>query len=114
MRDAVLAAEREGATRLPPRPAEFFKVNERDRAWVDAQCTAQPIKCFLQKLTLTGARERIAKKTYIRATVYPSQYFDTGLASARAKNWRIHEVECGHDVMLDMPERLAEILQEAR
>ena len=98
---------------LPPRSAEVFKVNEKDCAWVDTQCTPQPIKCFLQKLTLTGARERIAKKTYIRATVYPSQYFDAGLAKARAKNWRIYEVECGHDVMLDMPERLAEILQEA-
>jgi hypothetical protein len=113
MRDAVLAAEREGATSLPPRPAEVFKVNEKDRAWVDAQCTPQPIKCFLQKLTLSGARERIPKKTYIRATAYPSPYFDAGLASARVKNWRIYEVECGHDVMLDMPERLAEILQDA-
>jgi thioesterase domain-containing protein len=113
MRDAVLTAEREGTTSLPPRSAEVFKVNEKDRAWVDTQCTPQPIKCFLQKLTLTGARERIAKKTYIRATVYPSQYFDAGLAKARAKNWRIYELECGHDVMLDMPERLAEILQEA-
>src|SRR6516162_3285503 len=113
MRDTVLTAEREGTTSLPPRSAEVFRVNEKDRAWVDAQCTPQPIKCFLQKLTLTGARERIAKKTYIRATVYPSQYFDAGLAKARAKNWRIYELECGHDVMLDMPEGLAEILQEA-
>jgi len=112
-REGVLAAERQGATSLPPRPAEFFKVNEKDRAWVDAQCTPQPIKCFLQKLALTGARERIAKKTYIRASGYPSPYFDAGLASARAKNWRIYEVACGHDVMLDMPERLTEILQEA-
>ena len=113
MRDVVLAAERDGATSLPPRPAELCKVNEKDRAWVDSQCTPQPIKCFLQKVTLTGARERIVKKTYIRATSYPSQYFDAGLASARAKNWRTYEVECGHDVMLDMPERLTEILQGA-
>jgi pimeloyl-ACP methyl ester carboxylesterase len=113
VRDPILAAARDGATSLPPRSAETFKVNEKDRAWVDAQCTPQPIQCFLQKLALTGARERIAKKTYIRATAYPSPYFDAGLASARAKNWRIHEVACGHDVMLDMPERLTEILLEA-
>jgi pimeloyl-ACP methyl ester carboxylesterase len=112
-REAMLAAERQGATSLPPRPAEVFKVNEKDRAWVDAQCTPQPIKTFLQKLTLTGARERIAKRTYIRATAYPSPYFDAGMASARAKNWRTHEVPCGHDVMIDMPERLAELLQGA-
>jgi pimeloyl-ACP methyl ester carboxylesterase len=111
-REQILAAQREGVTALPPRPAEFFKVNEKDRSWVDAQCTPQPINCFLQKLTLSGARERIAKKTYIRAAAYPSPYFDAGLASARAKNWRVHEVPSGHDVMLDMPERLAEILQE--
>ena len=36
---------------LPPRSAaELFKVNEKDRAWVDAQCTPQPIKCFLPRL----------------------------------------------------------------
>ncbi len=113
-RDAVLSAARDGATSLPPRPAAYFKVNDKDSAWVDAQCTPQPIQCFLQKLTLTGARDRIAKKTYIRAAVFPSPYFDAGLASARAKkDWRIYEVPCGHDVMLDMPERLVEILQDA-
>jgi pimeloyl-ACP methyl ester carboxylesterase len=112
MRDTIVAAERSGATTLPPRAAEFFKVNEKDRAWVDAQCTPHPIQCFLQKLALTGARERIGKKAYIRAAAYPSPYFDAGLASARVKNWRTYEVPCGHDVMLDMPERLTEILQE--
>ena len=97
---------------LPPRSAATFHVNEKDRAWVDAQCTPQPVKTFLQPLALTGARERIAKKAYIRAAAYPSQYFDAGLATARAKGWRTYEVACGHDVMLDMPERLAEILDE--
>ena len=113
MRDGLLAAERGGATTVPPRAAEAFKVNGKDRAWVDAQCTPQPMRCFLQKLTLSGARERIAKKSYIRATGVAIPYFDDGLASARQKGWRTYEVPCGHDVMLAMPERLAEILQEA-
>jgi pimeloyl-ACP methyl ester carboxylesterase len=113
VREPVLAAARAGATQIPPRAAEAFKVNEKDRAWVDAQCTPQPIQSFLQKLTLTGARDRIAKKSYIRASVYPNPYFDAGLATARARHWRTYEVPCGHDVMVDMPERLAEILQEA-
>jgi hypothetical protein len=60
-----------------------------------------------------GARERIGKKTYIRATGYASEPFDRGMANARVKGWRIYEVPCGHDVMLDMPERLTAILQEA-
>jgi pimeloyl-ACP methyl ester carboxylesterase len=113
LREPVLAAQRSGATTLPPRAAALFKVNDRDRAWVDAQCTPQPIQCWLQKLALTGARERIGKKTYIRAAGYPNPYFDSGLATARARNWRTCELPCGHDVMLDMPEQLAEILQRA-
>jgi pimeloyl-ACP methyl ester carboxylesterase len=113
MRESVQAALRSGATTMPPRSAALFKVNEKDSPWVDAQCTPQPIQTFVQKLTLTGARDRIAKKTYIRAAAYPNPYFDAGLASARAKDWRTYELPCGHDVMLDMPERLAEILQEA-
>jgi hypothetical protein len=66
----------------------------------------------LQRLTLTRARERIARKVYIRATGYPSEPFDRAMASARAKGWQVHELACGHDVMLDQPELLAGMLQE--
>jgi len=110
--DAIRTAERNGATTLPPRAAALFNVNENDRAWVDAQCTPHPLKCFTQPVAVTGARERIGKKAYIRAASYSNPAFDRGLAAALAKGWRIYEVPCGHDVMIDMPERLAEILQE--
>jgi pimeloyl-ACP methyl ester carboxylesterase len=113
MRDGILSAQRVGAAALPARAAAAFNVNEKDRAWVDAQCTPQPLQTFLQKLKLTGARERIANKTYIRAAGYESPYFDRGLAAARQKGWRTYEVPCGHDVMIDQPQRLTEILQEA-
>jgi len=46
------------------------------------------------------------------ATGYPNEPFDRGLAKARARGWRSYEVPCGHDVMLDQPERLAAILRE--
>ena len=114
MREAVLAADRSGATNMPPRPAEFFKVNDQDRAWVDAQCTPQPIQCFLQKLVLTGARERIAKRTYIQGRKAMRARISTpGWRPRAPRGWRTYELPCGHDVMLDMPERLTEILQEA-
>jgi pimeloyl-ACP methyl ester carboxylesterase len=108
--DALLA---KGAATMPPIPAAVFQVNEKDRAWVDGQCTPHPIAALTQPIRLTGARDAIAKKTFIRATGYPSPSFDT--ASARTRDdptWRHYEVPCGHDVMIDMPERLAEILVE--
>src|SRR5271169_3471156 len=39
---AIVAAEGAGTTTLPPRPAAAFNVNEKDRAWVDTQCTPLP------------------------------------------------------------------------
>ena len=73
----------------------------------------QPIGTFLEKITLFGARERIAKKTYIRAVGYPNVSFDKFYARAKADpSWRIYEVNCGHHIMIDEPDRLTEILLE--
>jgi pimeloyl-ACP methyl ester carboxylesterase len=105
----ALAAK--GEWRVPARPAAMFHVNEKDQAWVDAMCVPHPIKCFTQKLTLTGARDRIAKKSYIRAS-QPSEPFDFSKAKTRDAGWKIYDVPCGHDVMVDMPDRLTEILLE--
>ena len=71
-----------------------------------------PIRCFSQKLSHGGARERIANRTYIRAAGYPNECFDAARAKAQAHGWRIYDVPCGHDVMVDMPDRLTEILLE--
>jgi pimeloyl-ACP methyl ester carboxylesterase len=111
--DTLKAATDRGELGVPPRSAAAFLVNEKDRAWVDALCVPQPVGCFTEKLKLTGARERIGKKAYIRAAAYPNPGFDK--AHARVKgdpSWRTYEAPCGHDVMVDMPERLAEILLE--
>jgi len=61
---------------------------------------------------LTGAREKVAKKTYIRAAKYPNPAFEKALAECKAdKSWRTFETTAsGHDVMVDAPEWLADIL----
>ena len=99
----------------PGRPApkaEAFYVNEKDRAWVDAKMTPQPNGVALQPIRLTGAREKVARKTYIRAPRYPQAAFDKALAECKAdKSWQTFEVaDSGHDVMVDAPARLVEIL----
>ena len=102
-----------GETTVPVRDAAAFKVNEKDRAWVDSLAVPQPLATMTEKISLTGARERIAKKIYIRAAGYPNVSFDKAYARAKANpTWRTYEVPCGHDVMIDDPERLTEILLE--
>jgi pimeloyl-ACP methyl ester carboxylesterase len=112
-RERIKAAAERGDIGVPAPPAAMFKVNEKDQAWVDSLCGPHPIGCMTEKIKLTGARERIAKKAYIRAGAYPNPGFDAALARAKAdRSWRVYDVPCGHDVMVDMPERLAAILIE--
>jgi pimeloyl-ACP methyl ester carboxylesterase len=110
-RKALLAAvERGEPSRAGPK-AEVFQVNEKDRAWVDSKLTPQP-SVALQPIKLTGAREKVAKKTYVRAAKYPQPAFDQALAECKAdKSWRTFETtEAGHDVMVDAPQWLVDIL----
>jgi len=111
-RKALLAAVEKGEPGRPSPKAEAFKVNEKDRAWVDSKVTAQPNGAALQQIKLTGAREKVAKKTYIRAAAYPQPAFDKALAECKAdKSWRTFEAtNSGHDVMVDAPEWLVDVL----
>ena len=111
--EAIRTAQQKGALGVPPRPAAAFGVNEKDRAWVDSLTGPHPLDCFTEKIALSGARDRIAKKAYIRAKNYENPGFDKALARLKGNPaWRVYQAPCGHDVMVDMPERLAEILEE--
>ena len=116
---AVAKAQWDGAAAnggfaIPPVPAAGFAVNEKDQAWVDALCTPHPIACCAEKLKLTGAVNRIAKKSMIVATGWAAgrafkEYYE------RVKNdpaWSAFEAPCGHDIMVDMPDLLVELLEK--
>ena len=108
MVDAVARGE---AGRKPP-PAKLFSTSEKDYAWIDSKLTPQPNGPALQPIRLTGKRETIVKKTYIRAPRYPQPTFDEALAECQAdKTWQtlVNETT-GHDVMIDQPEWLTDVL----
>jgi pimeloyl-ACP methyl ester carboxylesterase len=111
-RQAIEELAQKGETSMKPVPAAAFQVNEKDRAWVDGKCTPHPLATFTDKIALTGARDRIAKKAYIRAAGYANPPFDSALAKVKKGGWRVYELPCGHDAMVDMPDRLTEILLE--
>ena len=114
IQDAVRAALQRGDLSVPAPPAEAFGVNEADRQWVDDFCVPQPIGTFTSPIPLSGAQENIARKTYIRATCSQTPSFDRALAMAQLDpSWHCHEVPCGHDVMVDMPDRLTDLLLQA-
>jgi len=107
------ALKRAEVSRPAPHPS-VWKVNEKDQAWVQEKFTAQPIGVAFTPIRLTGARDRIAKKTYVRALGYDNPNFEKAYANVKADpTWRTFEMPCGHEVMIDMPERTAEILLAA-
>ena len=83
VQEVIRAALERGDTKVPVRDAAAFKVNEKDRAWVDSLATPQPIGTMVEKIKLSGARERIPKKTYIRASGYPNVSFEKAQPAQR-------------------------------
>jgi pimeloyl-ACP methyl ester carboxylesterase len=111
-REAQLEGARKGGDgwRVPPIPAEVFNVNAADRAWVNAQCTPQPVATFQQRLRL-HANVPAEKVTYVLATGWENSPFPPFLALAQKRGWSTVSVACGHDVMLDLPDDLTRILR---
>ncbi len=108
-----MVEEGEATGLVTPIPAAAFGVNAADQALVDSSCTKQPYRTLTEKLKLTGARERIGRKAYVLATGWDNAAFPMFAASVKDDPaWRYYEVASGHDVMLDDPDRLTEILEE--
>lgn len=93
--------------RLSPIPAKVFNVNERDRAWVDRMCTPQPITTFTQPLKLSGRVTEISDVSYILASDWSNPTFPTYMDRAVRSGWNTSTFDCGHDIMIDEPDRLA-------
>jgi pimeloyl-ACP methyl ester carboxylesterase len=104
------AREQGEGWKVPPIPAEAFAVNDKDRDWVNRQCTMQPIATFEQKLRITGAVNRIGNVTYMLASGWSGSPFRQFYDQAKAKGWKTLDFPCGHDVMLDQPEELSRAL----
>jgi hypothetical protein len=68
----------------PPKLPSIF-VNEKDRAYVDSKLTPQPVGTYAQAITLSGAREKIAKTTVaVQASIRPRALAPRGSAYAAA------------------------------
>jgi len=89
-RKALLTAVEKGEPGRPAPKAEAFHVNEKDRAWVDSKLTAQPNGVALQPIRLTGAREKVAKKTYVRAPKYRQPAFRPGIRRVQGRQVMAH------------------------
>jgi pimeloyl-ACP methyl ester carboxylesterase len=104
------ATARAGGIGIPPIASHHFRVNEADQALVDARCVPQPVGTFGEAIRLTAAQDRVTRRSFVRASIYPSPTFDRFRGEAAERGWTVYDVASGHDVMLDAPDRLTDIL----
>jgi pimeloyl-ACP methyl ester carboxylesterase len=97
---------------VPPIPAERFNANLRDVAWVNAQCTSQSIASFEEHIRLNRVPCHPHGATHILATGWDNSPFRAAHERAKSKGWKTRTVTCGHEVMLDLPGELTDLLLE--
>lgn len=110
---AVQEAQARGDVSRPgPTSAALRIQREEDARWLDAKITPQPIGVSMQPVVLTGARERVPRKLYVRTPLFPQPLFDAALERCRATpGWQTAVMnDCGHDPMIDAPQALAPLL----
>jgi pimeloyl-ACP methyl ester carboxylesterase len=100
--------------KVPPMPADYFGIAEENAEWVERRCVPQPIKTFTQQVHLTGKWKSVPKKMYILAEGHPNSSFGRFADPlSQEADWDVRRVSAGHDVMVDAPEELSDLLEEA-
>ncbi len=103
---------------MTPIPAAVFNVNPADAAWVDRLCVKHPIISFERRPELSGAGEKVAKRTFVLAPDWPppgtpglvSPFLEIAESLKKDPRWRVVTVQCGHDLMVDKPDEVAQVL----
>ena len=96
---------------MQPIPAEMFNVVADKRDWVNRRCVPQALATYEMPLLLAGGGSAVKQRVYILADGWdpsPFRYF-AKLYDGKP-GWQVFNFPCGHDVMVDMPNELAEKL----
>ncbi len=106
------ALEKGEASFGPPKQLGVAAVAEGDQAFAVSKVTAHPIGTYTQPIKLSGALQKVSKKTYVRLPKFPQPGFDKALADCKSdKSWTTFELsDVGHMAMLDAPDRITELM----
>ena len=101
---AVLDQANTNRGMIPAIPAAMFNVNEADAAWVDSMSVPQPLSTFVEGVRAGVDSSPGANRTFVFAAANGGDWFvSTHLRLKDHPNWKVHEIACGHNIMLDRP-----------
>ena len=93
--------------------AEAFGVTDPDdQDWVNRRMTADSMAAFEQRLTVTGRGfASMRSKTYVRAEQFPIPSLNRiADAFSADPSWQVHHWDVGHDIMIEMPRQVVDLL----
>jgi len=106
----VAAAGEYGGFLVKPPSAKTFDVNAADQDMVDALLTPHPLASLCERLRLTGAYMHIARNIYVQAT---NGHYPAPVRIKEDPEWKVVDVTSGHDLMIDAPSAVADVLLSA-
>ena len=111
-RAARMREEGERTGSVTPPPLSLWGITKQEHIdFIQPREVRHPYGCFSQKIRLMNAP--IVARTFVYCSAPATGSFDQ--FAARYRNdpqWRYHQLETGHDAMILMPERVAELLQK--
>ena len=112
-RAARMREEGERTGSVSPPPLSLWGLTKPEHIdFVKPREVRHPYRTLSQAIRLSGNADRIPK-TFIYCSSPATGSFDQFAAKYRNNpSWRFHELQTGHDAMILMPERVAEILQK--
>jgi hypothetical protein len=112
-RAARMRQEGEKAGSVTPPPLSLWGLTRPDHIdFVKPREVRHPYGTMTQLLRLSGAADHLPK-TFIYCSSPATGSFDQFATKYRnAPTWKFFELPTGHDAMILMPERLAELLQK--
>ncbi|MBT5940980.1 MAG: alpha/beta hydrolase [Rhodospirillaceae bacterium] len=105
-----MAKEKGEGWRIPPPPAEFWKLTDPDDiAQFDRLRVDHPLASLTQPVTLDHPRPE--KRAYVWASGFtPSPFEKFAKACEQDESWVYREIGSGHQMMMSHPKEVAEIL----
>ena len=114
VKSQLAAAQAHGeGWKIPPVSAAYFDVNADDAEWAERKFTMQPLACLQQPIELRHKGRAVERVSYVFATAYARSPFRPFYERAKVNGWRTCAIHAGHDLMLDAPEAVVEVLLAA-
>jgi len=95
---------------MKPLPAELFNVVSEKRSWIDRRSCPQALATFECPVLLSSTLDHLSKHYVLADNWDPSPFRYFAKKVDGLSGWSLRKMPCGHNIMVDLPMELADML----